>query len=374
MKKLIVTLALGLSGSLQAQIVVGVTASSTGPGASLGKPIANAVSILPKTLGGQTVRYVLLDDATDPSVGAKAARKLAVEDKVDVIIGSSSVPVAMAQAGVSSEERLPFIALCPMAVDPVKQPFVFAIPQPIPLMVDALVEHMNTQKVKNVGFIGFADAWGDLTYNSMRDAGAPSGIKVASNERYGRADTSVIGQMLKIIGTSPDAVFVGSSGTPSALPQITAADRGFSKPFYHTHGAVNQDFIRVGGKSVEGAIAPTGPVVVAEQLSSEHPLRPQGLEFLKRYEGAYGTGARNAFAAYAWDAATIIDAAVPNALKQGKPGTPEFRKALRDAMETIKEVKGAHAVYNMSPTDHHGVDKRARVLVRVEKGEWKLIR
>lgn len=373
MKKLFALIALGLTSQVHAQIVVGVTASTTGPGVSLGKPIANAVAILPKTLGGQQVRYILLDDASDPSVGSKAARKLAVEDKADVIIGSSSVPVAMAQAAVAGEERVPFIAISPMSVDATKQPYVFAIPQPIPLMVDALVEHMNANKVKNVGFIGFADAWGDLTYNSMRDGGAASGIKVISNERYGRPDTSVTGQMLKLIGTNPDAVFVGGSGTPSALPQITAAGRGFSKPFYHTHGAVNQDFIRVGGKNVEGAIAPTGPVVVAEQLPADHPLKPQGLEFLKQYEGAYGTGSRNAFAAYAWDVATIIGAAVPFALKVGKPGTPAFRQALRDAIEASKEVKGTHAVYNMSPTDHHGVDKRARVLVRVEQGQWKLL-
>ncbi len=373
MKKLFALIALGLSGQLHAQVVVGVTASTTGPGVSLGKPIANAVTVLPKTLGGQQVRYILLDDASDPSVGSKSARKLAVEDKVDVIIGSSSVPVAMAQAAVASEERVPFIAISPMSVDAAKQPYVFAIPQPIALMVDALVEHMSANKVKNVGFIGFSDAWGDMTYNSMKDGGASSGLKVVSNERYGRADTSVAGQMLKLMATNPDAVFVGGSGTPSALPQITAAGRGFTKTFYHTHGAVNQDFIRVGGKNVEGSVAPTGPVVVAEQLPVDHPLKTQGLEFLKQYESAYGTGSRNAFAAYAWDAAAIIGAAVPSALKGGKPGTPAFRQALRDAIEGAKEVKGTHAVYNMSPTDHHGVDKCARVLVKVERGEWKLL-
>lgn len=373
MKKLIAFTALGLSAQLHAQIVVGITASTTGPGVSLGKPIANAVPILPKTLGGEPVKYILLDDATDPSTGAKAARKLAVEDKVDVIIGSSSVPVAMAQSAVASEEQLPFIGLCPMNLDSAKQPYVFAIPQPLPLMVEALAEHMSANQVKKVGFIGFSDAWGELTYASMKSVGGPAGITVTSNERYARTDTSVTGQMLKLIATNPDAVFIGASGTPSALPQITGAERGFAKTYYHTHGAANQDFIRVGGKNVEGAIAPTGPVVVAEQLPDSHPLKAQGLEFLKRYEGAYGSGSRNAFAAYAWDAAAIIGAAVPAARKAGQPGTPAFRKALRDAIEATKEVPGTHAVYTMTPSDHHGVDKRARVLVRVEKGAWKLI-
>lgn len=374
MRKLMFLLLGCAAAPLHAEIVVGVTVSATGPGNSLGAPIANAVSILPKTMAGESVRYIVLDDASDPTAGSKAARKLAVEDKMDVLIGSSSLPVAIAQAAVVSEERLPMIAISPMSIDAVKQPYVFAIPQPIALMVDALVEHMAANKVKSVGFIGFSDAWGDLTYNSIKVSVAPAGINLTSNERYARPDTSVTGQLLKLMATNPDAVFVGGSGTPSALPQITAAGRGFGKAFYHTHGVVNRDFIRVGGKSVEGAIAPTGPVVVAEQLPGDHPLKSTGLEFLKRYEDAYGTGSRNAFAAYAWDAAAIIQAAVPAALKAGKPGTPGFRQALRDGIENTREVKGAHAVYTMSPIDHHGVDKRARVLVRVENGEWKLLR
>ncbi len=357
-----------------AEITIGVSVSTTGPGTSLGVPVSNTFGILPKTIGTEPVRYILLDDTSDPTAGAKIARRFASEDRVDVIIGSSTVPVAIAQGGVAGETRVPFIALCPIPIDPAKQPFAFAVPQPISLMTDAVVEHMRANNVKTVGFIGFADAWGDLTFKSMSASSQPAGIKITSNERFARNDTSVSAQMLKIVAGGPDAVFVGGAGTPSALPQIAAVERGFRKPLYHTHGVVNRDFIRVGGKSAEGAIAPTGPVVVAEQLPAEHPLKTVALEFLKRYEAAYGAGSRNAFAAYAYDAVTIITAAVPVAMKTAKPGTNEFRQAMRDAIEGVKEVRGTHAVYTMSPTDHYGVDKRARVLVRVENGEWRLLR
>jgi branched-chain amino acid transport system substrate-binding protein len=180
--------------------------------------------------------------------------------------------------------------------------------------------------------------------------------------------------MLKVLAPNPDAIFVGASGTPADLPQIAAVERGYRNQIYHTHGVVNQDFIRVGGKSTEGVIAPTGPVVVAEQLDASNPLKATGLEFLKRYEGAYGAGSRNAFAAYAWDAGLLLQNALPVALKSAKPGTPAFRDAVRDALESGKDVKGTHAVYDMSATDHYGVDKRARVLVKVDNGEWKLLR
>jgi branched-chain amino acid transport system substrate-binding protein len=233
---------------------------------------------------------------------------------------------------------------------------------------------MRANNVKSVGFIGFADAWGDLTHKSISASSQPAGIKVMGNERYARTDTSISAQMLRLVAGNPDAVFVGGSGTASALPHFAASERGFRKPLYHTHGVVNRDFIRVGGKSVEGALAPTGPVVVAEQLPDDHPLKSVSLDFLKRYESAYGAASRNAFAAYAYDAVLIITAALPQAMKRAKPGAPEFRQALRDAIEGVKEVRGTHAVYSYSPSDHYGVDKRARVMVRVENGDWKLVR
>lgn len=375
MKKVLLCVALaGVSNIVWAEIVVGVSLSSTGPGASLGVPVGNAVALLPKTIGGETVRYVVLDDTSDPTTGSKNVRRFATEDNVDVILGSSTVPVALAQGSVANESRIAFIALCPIPIDPVKQPYLFAVPQPISLMVDAVVEHMSAAKVKNVGFIGFSDSWGEGNYNSLKAKGAAAGIEVSSNERYARTDTSVTSQTLKVLAANPDAIFVGASGTPAVLPQVATIDRGYKKQIYHTHGVVNRDFIRVGGKNVEGVIAPTGPVVVADQLPADNPLKAPGMEFLKVYEGAYGAGSRNAFAAYAWDAGSIIQAAIPAALKVARPGTPAFRQALRDAIESHGEVKGTHAVYTMSPTDHYGVDKRARVLVRVENGDWKLVR
>ncbi len=374
MKRAFALALLACSLNAAAEITVGVSVSTTGPGTSLGVPVSNTFGILPKTVGSEPVRYILLDDTSDPTAGAKIARKFATEDRVDIIIGSSTVPVAIAQAGVAGETRIPLIALCPIPIDPAKQPFAFAVPQPISLMTDAVVEHMRTNSVKTVGFIGFADAWGDLTFKSISASGQPAGIKVSGNERYARTDTSISAQMLRLVAGNPDAVFVGGSGTASALPHIAANERGFKKPLYHTHGVVNRDFIRVGGKSVEGALAPTGPVVVAEQLPADHPLKSVSMEFLKRYESAYGAASRNAFAAYAYDAVLVITAALPAAIKRAKPGTPEFRQAMRDAIEGVKELRGTHAVYSYSPTDHYGVDKRARVMVRVENGDWKLVR
>lgn len=365
---------LGAVSIANAEIVIGVSISGTGPGASLGIPTRNTLDMLPKNIAGQTVRLVILDDASDPANGTRIVRKLATEDKADIIIGSSVVPVAGAQAVAATELKVPFIALCPIAIDPVKQPFVFGVPQQVQLMVDAVADHMQAAGIKSVGFIGFTDAWGDLTLKGLTQAAATRGMQVVASERYARTDTSVKAQVIKVMAANPQAVFVGGTGTPGALPQIALIELGFKGPVYHTHGVVNQDFIRVGGRSAEGVIAPTGAVVVADQLPEGHPLKKVGTEFLKAYEGKYGAGSRNAFAGYAYDAFAIVKAAVPAALKKTRPGTQAFRQALRDAIETLREIPGTHAVYTMSPTDHNGVDKRGRVLVQVQKGEWRLIK
>jgi branched-chain amino acid transport system substrate-binding protein len=376
MKKLLATMAVMsvISAPALAQIKVGVITGATGPGASLGIPYKNTFSVVPKTLGGQQVQYVILDDATDPTNAVKLARKLIGEDKVDLIIGSSSVPAATAITDVSAELKTPQIALSPVGAAASKNPWVFTIPQPSNLMMGAVAENIKARGAKRVAYIGFSDSWGDLVLSGLKAHADAAGITIVADERYARLDTSVAGQVLKVLATNPDAVVVGGSGTPGALPQMTLIERGYKGPIYHNHGIINRDFLRVGGKSLEGAMAPTGPVMVAEQLPDNNPTKKVSLEFTKVYEAQFGAGSRNAFAAYSWDAYLLADRAATEAVKKAKPGTPEFRQAMRDALENVKEVVGTHGVYSMTPTDHAGLDTRARVLVRVENGDWKLVK
>lgn len=376
MKKLLATMAVlsVMSAPVLAQIKVGVITGATGPGASLGIPYKNTFSVVPKTLGGQQVQYVILDDATDPTNAVKLARKLIAEDKVDLIIGSSSVPAATAITDVSAELKTPQIALSPVGAAASKNPWVFTIPQPSNLMMGAVAENLKSRGAKRVAFIGFSDSWGDLVLSGLKAHADAAGITIVADERYARLDTSVAGQVLKVLATNPDAVVVGGSGTPGALPHMTLVERGYKGPIYHNHGIINRDFLRVGGKSLEGGMAPTGPVMVAEQLPDNNPTKKVALEFTKAYEAQFGAGSRNAFAAYSWDAYLLADRAAAEAVKKAKPGTPEFRQAMRDALENVKEVVGTHGVYSMTPTDHAGLDERARVLVRVENGDWKLVK
>jgi branched-chain amino acid transport system substrate-binding protein len=365
--------ALGAAAA-HADVTVGVTLGATGPGASLGIHYKNAFQLMPKTLGGQPVRYIILEDGSDATNAGKNARKLISEDNVDVIMGSNGVPSSLQIAQVAAETQTPYLCLTPISVKPDQYKWTFSVPQPTELMMSAVAEHMKANGVKTVGFIGFSDAWGDLMYKATEHWAAKYGYKVVTNERYARADTSVTGQVLKIMAANPDAVVIGGSGTGGALPHIALVDRGYKGKIYHNHGTVNAEFIKVGGKKVEGAIAPTGPLIVPEELPASNPVKKVALDFTTRYEKAFGAGSRNAFAGYSADAVTLLGAAIPAAVQKAKPGTPQFRAALRDALENVKNAVGTHGVYSPTPENHNGEDERARVLVRVDNGTWRLMK
>jgi len=371
---------LALAGSFaattaHAEITIGVSLGSTGPGSSLGIPYKNAFQLLPKTLGGEPVKYIIVDDESKPDNAAKNARKFATEDKVDAMMGSNGVPSAVAMIQVAAETKTPMIALTPVPpLAPDRLLWTFVVPQATELMMSAVVDHFKARGAKTVGYIGFSDTWGDLVYNALQKLAPAGGYKIVTNERYGRADTSVTGQVLKVIAANPDVVVVGGSGSPGATPHIALAERGYKGQIYHNHGTVNLPFIQNGKKSVEGAIAPTGALIVAEELPANFPTKAVSMDFVKRYESTFGAGSRNAFAGYSYDGVMLLNAAVPVALKKAKPGTPEFREALRGALEGAKNIIGTHGVYNMSASDHNGLDARARVLVHVENGQWRLMK
>lgn len=372
-------LALALSVTLTAStaafadITLGVSLSATGPAASLGIPEKNAFTLLPTEIAGEKVKLIVLDDATDPTVATKNARRLVSEDKVDAIIGSSSTPATAAMAEVAHEAKTPLVTMSPVALPAERNEWVFRTPQQNSVMSSALVEHMKANGVKTLGFIGFSDAYGEDWLNAVTKQAEAAGIKLAVVERYNRNDTSVTGQVLKLVSARPDAVLVVGSGTPAALPQSTLVERGYKGQIYQTHAAANQAFLSVAGKAAEGVILPVGPVSVVAQVPDSHPSKKSGLEFVQKYEAQFGAGSFSAFAGYAHDAYRLIEAAVPAAKAKGKPGSPEFRAALRAAIESGKEVVGVHGVFNMSPTDHFGLDARSRVLVRIEGGTYKLV-
>jgi branched-chain amino acid transport system substrate-binding protein len=378
-KKLLLSSALAISLlplAALAQIKVGVTISTTGPAASLGIPEKNVFAIMPREIAGKKVEYIVLDDASDPVAAVKNARKFVSEDKVDVILGSSITPNSLAMVDVAAESETPMIAIASSLriVDPVdaKKFWVFKTPQNDAHMMTAMSAHMADNGVKSVGLIGFNDAYGEGVMSEFGKLTSVRKLNVVAQERYARTDTSVTGQVLKLMAANPDAIMVAASGTPAALPAKALRERGYKGRIYFTDGVINDDFLRVGGKDLEGAFLPAGPFVVATQLPDSNPIKKASLELIKLHDSKYPPGSANSFSAHAWNTYLMLQYAVPVALKKAQPGTKEFRRALRDAIEGTRELVTTHGVMNMSKTDHMGFDQRARVMVKIENGQWKL--
>jgi len=359
-----------------ADIKVGVLVSATGPAASLGIPEKNTIALLPTTVAGQKIHYIVLDDGSDTTKAVTDTKKLISEDKVDAILGSSITPNSLAMVDVVGEAKTPMVSMAASAqiIEPMdaNRHWVFKVPQNDSQMADAITEHMNKAGIKTAAFIGFSDAYGEGWWKEFSKSAAAHHIKIVDNERYNRTDTSVTGQVLKIVSANPEAVLIAGSGTPAALPEVALKERGYKGTIYQTHGVANNDFLRVGGKDVEGTWLPAGPVLVAEQLPDSNPIKKVALDYVKRYEAVYGAGSVSTFGAHAWDAGRLLDNAIPAALKKAKPGTAQFRAALRDALENTKNFVGAHGIFNMTPTNHNGFDQRARVMVKIVNGKWKL--
>ncbi|WP_099867450.1 ABC transporter substrate-binding protein [Pararhizobium haloflavum] len=362
---------LSLCAPALADVTICVTVSATGPAASLGAPEYATIPMLPTEIGGETVNYVAFDDATDPTAAVRNVRKCIEEDSADLIIGSSATPGSIAVAGVGAETGTPVISLSPVGLEGEANEWTFRAPQNVSQMASALIGHMEANGVTTLGAIGYSDAYGDQWFAEMERALEGTGITMAPVERYARNDTSVTGQVLRIVSANPDAVLVVSSGTPGALPNIALGERGYDGQIYHTHGSASLDFIRVAGEAAEGTVLPVGPIVVAEQLPDDHPSKDIGMKYTAAYEDENGADSVSSFGGHMYDAGQLAAAAIPVALEAAEPGTDAFRSALRDALEGVEEVVGVHGVFNMTPEDHFGHDERSRVLVTIEGGAWK---
>lgn len=373
-KKSLLTLALATvaSGAALADINIGVSLALTGPGSGLGIPMQKQLKLFPASIAGEKVNLIVLDDATDPGKGAANARRFVTEDKVDLIIGSCITAVAAAMTDIASEAGTVQMAGSPVGVPAGKDKWLFRLPQSNTVMGHAVVEHMKKQGIKTIGFLGYTDAYGEQWLNELSPQLEKAGIKLVGVERFTRADTSVTPQALKLNSANPDAILVVASGSGAAMPQMGLLERGYKGKIYQTHAAASPDLVRVGGKAMEGTFVVSGPAVIAEQLNDSHPSKKVAMAFVQQFEKAYGPNSRNQFAGHAYDAQVALEKAVPLALKKAKPGTPEFRAALRDALETMGRTVFAHGVMNWTAADHWGYTMETGVMMKVVDGQFKV--
>src|ERR1700759_708153 len=356
------------------EITIGISISTTGPAAALGIPERNALDFVPKEIGGVPLKLIVLDDGGDPTAATTNARRFVTESKADIIIGSSATPPTIAVSNVANEAGIPHIALGPFPITPERAKWSVDMPQPVSIMGKVLYEHMKAHAIKTVGYIGFSDSYGDLWFNDLKKQGEAMGLQIVDEERYARPDTSVAGQVLKLVAANPDAILIGASGTAAGLPQSALRDRGYKGLIYQTHGAASMDFIRIAGPAAEGVIMASGPVMDPEDQPDSALTKKPGLALNTAYEAKYGPNSRSQFAGHSYDAFQVLERVIPAALKTAKPGTPEFREAIRQAFLSEHEIAATQGVYNFTEKDRNGLDDRSRILLTVKNGKYVLVK
>lgn len=359
--------------SAVADIHIGVSVALTGPGASLGVPVRNALSMWPAEIGGEKIVLHVLDDAGDPTAATKNARRL-VEDKVDVIVGSANTPSSIAIGQVANEARVVQLSPSPADLGAGRDAWTFRAVMHAAYYTEGIIAHMKRAGVKTIGYLGLSDAYGETYLQALNKQAAAAGMKIVAVERFTRADTSVAGQALKLVAGGPDAILVVAIGGGAALPQKALAERGYKGKIYHTPSSVSPDFLRLAGKDANGILVVSGPEQVPEQLPATHPGRAVAASFVKQYETKFGAGSRTQFAAHIYDFGLVLQTVVPVALKKGKPGTPEFRLALKDALENSGGIVVTKGVLNYTAADHWGHGPDARVMLTNQDGQWQLVR
>ena len=378
MKAVVFVASMALPGAMapaMAQdITIGVTISTTGPGAALGVPEKNAMEFVPTEIGGAKIKTIVLDDAGDPTNATTNARRFVTESNADIIIGSSTTPASIAASTVANEAGVPHFSLAPIPVTPAREKWTAVLPQPVSIMGKVLYEHMKKNNIKTVGFIGFSDSYGDLWINDLKkQTEAMGGISIIAEERFARPDTSVTGQALKLVAANPDAILIAASGAAAGMPQIELRDKGYKGLLYQTHGAAAMDFIRIAGGAGEGVIMAAGPVMAPEGQPDSALTKKPGLALDTAYEAKFGPNTRSQFAGHMYDAFEVLKRVVPVALKTAKPGTPEFREAIRKALMSEKEIPASQGVYNFTEKDRFGTDDRSRIILTVKGGKYEVV-
>src|SRR5215813_7037662 len=356
------------------EIVIGISIVTTGPAAALGIPERNSLDFVAKEIGGVPLKVIVLDDGGDPTTATTNARRFVTESKADIIMGSSITPATIAVSNVANEAGIPHLGLAPFPITPERAKWSVAMPQPIPIVGKVMYDHMKQSNIKTVGYIGYSDSYGDLWFNDLKNQAVPMGMSIVTEERFARPDTSVAGQALKLVAANPDAILIGASGTAAALPQTTLRERGYKGLIYQTHGAASMDFIRIAGPAAEGVLMASGPVMDPEDQPDEAQTKKPGLALNKAYEAKHGPNSRSQFAGHSYDAFLVLERVIPVALKKAKPGTQEFREAIRQALLTEREIAASQGVYNFTEKDRYGVDERARILLTVKNGKYSLVK
>ncbi len=353
--------------------VVGGIFSITGPASYLGEPERNTLQMLIDDynakggIKGRPFKVVIYDDEGDVTKARLHAEKLIQKDKALAVIGPSLTHTSMAVLPITQKAQVPLIS-CAAGIEitsPVaERQWVFKTAQTDAMAVTRIYQYLKKQNINKVAILTVSTGFGVSGKKQLNEQAPQFGIQVVADEVFGEKDTDMTPQLTKIRATPAQAVICWGTGPAPALVAKNLKQLGLALPLFQSHGAASKKFIELAGEAGEGILLPAGKLVIYQDLPDSDPQKPVLKAYDEKYRARFNAPA-SSFGGYAYDAMRILAQAIEQA-----GADPE---KLRRAIQGTKNYVGVSGIFNMSPEDHNGLTPEAFVMVKIDKGNFKLV-
>lgn len=357
----------------QETLKIGAVLSITGPASFLGEPEEKTLKMYVDTIntkggiGGRKLQLIIYDDAGDANKARTFATRLLEQDKVIAVVGGSTTGTSMAMLPAFEDAKIPFISLAGavVIVEPVKK-FTFKTPHTDRMACEKIFEDMKRRGLTKIGLISGIGGFGKSMHDECVKVVGKYGIEIVADETYGAKDTDVTPQLTNIRNKAGvQAILNADFGQGPAIVMRNISQLGITLPVYQSHGVASKSFIELAGKAAEGVRLPAAALLVAEKLPASDPQKKIALDYTATYEKATGKPV-STFGGHAYDGLMIL----VQAMQRAKSADPV---KIRDEIEKTKGFIGTAGMFNMTATDHMGLDLTAFKMLEIRNGTWVLV-
>jgi branched-chain amino acid transport system substrate-binding protein len=356
--------------SAQQPIRIGAVVSSTGPASFLGDPQEKTLTMQVAKLNaaggvlGRKLELVLYDDGSDANKANTFAKRLILQDKVDLIVGGSSTGTTMGMVPLIGTSKIPFISMgaASVIVEPIK-PYVFKMPHSDRMAAQKVLEDMKAHGITKFALLSDTGGFGKSGRTETMKLASAMGMTLSEDQSYGDKDADMTPQLTKVKGSGAQALFVFGTGQAPAVIARNVQQLGMKMPLYMSHGQASVEFIRIAGKASEGIRMPSPALLVANELPDSDTQKAVSVSYKNEFEGRYKIDV-STFGAYAYDGLMIAVDAIKRA------GSVDKAK-VRDEIEKTTRFVGLSGIYNMTPTDHMGLTQQAFRMVEIRDGAFR---
>ncbi len=353
--------------------VVGGIFSITGPASYLGEPERNTMEMLAEAINagggikGHPLKVVIYDDEGDVTKARLHAEKLITKDAALAIIGPSLTHTSMTVLDTTQKAKVPLISCAAgigITAPAAERKWVFKTPQTDQMAVSRIYQYLQKKELKKVAILTVSTGFGVSGKEQLNALAPKFGIELVAQEVFGEKDTDMTPQLTKIRGAAAQVIVCWGTGPAPALVAKNMKQLGLQLPLFQSHGAASQKFIELAGDAGEGIIMPAGKLAIFAQLPDADPQKAVCKEYAEKYRAKFKAPV-SSFGGYAYDALKMLTKALEQAGKD--------KEKIRSALEGVKNYVGVSGIFNMSPEDHNGLTPGAFVMVKIEKGAFKMI-